>query len=65
MTFYRYFLIKILNSLNNQLKFCMDLMLILKIGVVIGLLVGAYAVLRNLDIVKIILVYFKDLILRK
>ncbi len=40
-------------------------MLILKIGVVVGLLVGAYAVLRNLDIVKIILVYFKDLILRK
>ena len=43
----------------------MDLMLILKIGVVVGLLVGVYAVLRNLDIVKIILVYFKDLILRK
>jgi hypothetical protein len=43
----------------------MDLMLILKIGVVVGLLVGAYAVLRNLDIVKIILIYFKDLILRK
>ena len=40
-------------------------MLILKIGVVVGLLVGAYAVLRNLDIVKIILVYFKDLIFRK
>ena len=40
-------------------------MLILKIGVVVGLLVGAYAVLRNLGIVKIILVYFKDLILRK
>ena len=40
-------------------------MLILKIGVIVGLLVGAYAVLRNLDIVKIILVYFKDLILRK
>ena len=43
----------------------MDLMLILKIGVVVGLLIGAYAVLKNLDIVKIILVYFKDLILRK
>jgi hypothetical protein len=43
----------------------MDLMLILKISVVVGLLVGAYAILRNLDIVKIILVYFKDLILRK
>ena len=43
----------------------MDLMLILKISVVVGLLVGTYAVLRNLDIVKIILIYFKDLILRK
>ena len=43
----------------------MDLMLILQISVLVGLLVGAYAVLRNLDIVKIILVYFKDLILRK
>jgi len=43
----------------------MDLILLFKIPVVIGLLVGAYAVLRNLDIVKIILVYFKDLILRK
>ena len=43
----------------------MDLILLFKIAVVIGLLVGGYAVLRNLDIVKIILVYFKDLILRK
>ena len=43
----------------------MDLMLIFKIVVVIGLLVGTYAVLRNLDIVRIILVYFKELILRK
>ena len=43
----------------------MDLMLILKISVVIGLLVGVYAILRNLDIVKIFLVYFKDLIHRK
>jgi len=43
----------------------MDLMLILKISAVVGLLVGTYAVLRNLDIVKIILVYFKDLMLRK
>ena len=43
----------------------MDIILLFKIAVVIGLLVWAYAVLRNLDIVKIILVYFKDLILRK
>ena len=43
----------------------MDLILLFKIVVLIGLLIGGYAVLRNLDIVKIILVYFKDLILRK
>ena len=43
----------------------MDLIFLFKIAVAIGLLVGGYAVLRNLDIVKIILVYFKDLILRK
>ena len=43
----------------------MDLIFLFKIAVVVGLLVSAYAVLRNLDIVKIILVYFKDLILPK
>ena len=43
----------------------MDLILILKITITFGVLIGAYAILRNLDIVKIILVYFKDLILRK
>jgi hypothetical protein len=43
----------------------MDLMLIIKIAVAISLLIGVYAVLRNLDIVKIIFVYFKELILRK
>jgi hypothetical protein len=43
----------------------MELYLILKILFIIGALVGTYAVLRNLDIIKIILVYFKDLILRK
>jgi len=37
----------------------MELYLILKIIFVIGLLVALYAILRNLDIIKIILVYFK------
>ena len=43
----------------------MELILILKILFIIGAIVAAYAVLRNLDIIKIILIYFKDLILRK
>ncbi len=43
----------------------MELILILKILFIVGALVALYAVLRNLDIIKIILVYFKDLILRK
>jgi hypothetical protein len=43
----------------------MELFLILKILFILGVLVALYAVLRNLDIIKIILVYFKDLILRK
>jgi len=43
----------------------MELFLTLKILFIVGALVALYAVLRNLDIIKIILVYFKDLILRK
>ena len=43
----------------------MELILILKIVFIIGAIVAAYAILRNLDIIKIILAYFKDLILRK
>jgi len=43
----------------------MELILIVKILFIIGALIAIYAVLRNLDIIKIILVYFKDLILRK
>jgi len=38
----------------------MELYLILKIIFAIGALVALYAILRNLDIIKIILVYFKD-----
>jgi hypothetical protein len=37
----------------------------LKILLVIGAITGAYAVLRNIDIIKIILVYIKDTLLRK
>ena len=40
----------------------MELILLFKIFVGIGLLVGLYAVIRNLDIIKIILIYWKDLI---
>ena len=43
----------------------MELLLIFKVIVGIGILVGLYAILRNLDIIKIILIYWKDLILRK
>jgi hypothetical protein len=43
----------------------MELIIIVKILFIIGALIATYAVLRNLDIIKIILVYFKDLILRK
>ena len=38
----------------------MELYLILKVIFMIGVLVAGYAILRNLDIIKIILVYFKD-----
>ena len=38
----------------------MELYLILKIILVIGILVALYAILRNLDIIKIILIYFRD-----
>ena len=40
----------------------MELILILKILFIIGALIALYAVIRNLDIIKIILIYWKDLI---
>ena len=43
----------------------MELLLIFKIIIGLGILVGVYAILRNLDIIKIILIYWKDLSLRK
>ena len=43
----------------------MELFLILKFIFILGGVIAVYAVARNLDIIKIILVYWKDLILRK
>ena len=43
----------------------MELYLFLKIIFIIGCIVTLYAILRNLDVIKIILVYFKDKLLRK
>ncbi len=43
----------------------MELFLISKIIFVIGVVIALYAVVRNLDIIRIILIYWKDLILRK
>ena len=43
----------------------MELILILKIILIIGAIVTTYAVLRNLDIIKIILIYVKDTLLGK
>ncbi len=43
----------------------MESYLILKIVFGIGFLIAMYAVMRNLDIIKIILIYFKDKLLGK
>ena len=43
----------------------MESFLILKIIFVVGVVIALYAVARNLDIIRIILIYWKDLILRK
>jgi hypothetical protein len=43
----------------------MELVLILKILLIIGAIVATYAVLRHLDIIRIILIYVKDTLLRK
>jgi len=39
------------------------LLKILYLFLVIFFIIGAYAILRNLDIIKIILIYFKDKLL--
>ena len=38
----------------------MELYLILKIIFIVGALITVYAIVRNLDIIKIILIYLKD-----
>ncbi len=43
----------------------MEFLFILKILFLIGVVIALYAVIRNLDIIKIILIYWKDLIFRK
>jgi len=43
----------------------MELFLIFKIVLIIAIVIALYAVARNLDIIKIILIYWKDLIFRK
>jgi len=43
----------------------MEFQLTLKIIVITGVLIGVYATLRNLDVIKIILIYLKDILLRK
>ena len=43
----------------------MEFQLTFKIIIVVGVLIGVYATLRNLDVIKIILIYLKDLLLRK
>ena len=43
----------------------MELILVLKILLIVGAIVTTYAVLRNLDIIRIILIYVKDTLLRK
>ena len=43
----------------------MEFQLTFKIIILVGVLIAIYATLRNLDVIKIILIYLKDLLLRK
>ena len=43
----------------------MEFQLTFKIIIIVGVLIAIYATLRNLDVIKIILMYLKDLLLRK
>ena len=43
----------------------MELSLILKILIALIIVITGYATARNIDIIKIILIYWKDLILRR
>jgi len=46
-----------MNHFISHIKYVMELLLILKIIIGLGLLVSLYAILRNQDIIKIILIY--------
>ena len=43
----------------------MEFQLTFKIIIIVGVLIAVYATLRNLDVIKIILIYLRDLLLRK
>ena len=43
----------------------MEFQLTFKLIIIVGVLFAVYATLRNLDVIKIILIYLKDLLLRK
>ena len=43
----------------------MEISLFIKIGLLIVVLIATYAVMRNFDVIKIILNYWKDLLFRK
>ena len=43
----------------------MEFQLTFKIIIIVGVLIAVYATLRNLDVIKIVLIYLKDLLLRK
>ena len=43
----------------------MDLLILFKIIFILGILVALYALIRNLDIIKIIFRYWFDLLFRK
>ena len=43
----------------------MEFQLTFKIIIIVAVLIAVYATLRNLDVIKIILIYLKDLLLRK
>ena len=43
----------------------MEFQLTFKIIIIVVVLIAVYATLRNIDVIKIILIYFKDLFLRK
>ena len=49
----------------NIYRYFMELILVLKVLFIICVIIALYAIIRNLDIIKIILIYWKDLLFRK